>query len=447
MEERWIRGRAGDERGAMLVQVAISILMLFGCTVFVVDQGIVWVARGQAQNAADAGALAGAIARSFDEITHPPVKDGKAWTSATKAALANEVWPVPSGPTAVVGDPIFDWDGQPCPPGIGGRCARVDVFRDVAHKNPLPVIFGGLLKIANQSVRATATARTAMGTATNCLKPWGVADKWLERRDGKTVRSAEWTPSQKYDRWTEEKNTSVEWDPRDEYTKPTLTSPGTGFTPKSDLGLQLVLMPGTDGGPHEDYPSGWFVKLDLPCSQGGGGACYRENIPGCNGITYSIGDVLTVDNMPGNKVGPTDKGITDLYDLDPGAKWVKDSPGSSWVPGSPQPGKIAGSKFGTSPRITAVALMDIDAYLASNPNGKETVTIANIMGFFVEGTCSNAGALGIELETHSKEACKGNHAEAKIIGRLTVIPGLIISSSSAPISEESAFLSGIQLVR
>ena len=47
---------------------------------FVVDHGILWVSRGQAQNAADAGALSGAIARAYDELTNPPASNGKAFT-------------------------------------------------------------------------------------------------------------------------------------------------------------------------------------------------------------------------------------------------------------------------------------------------------------------------------------------------------------------------------
>ena len=52
--------RLSNARGAMLIQVGISIMVLMGLTVFVFDNGLLWVARNQAQNAADAGTLAGA---------------------------------------------------------------------------------------------------------------------------------------------------------------------------------------------------------------------------------------------------------------------------------------------------------------------------------------------------------------------------------------------------
>src|SRR5205814_10269125 len=67
-----IVGRGTPERGAIFIQVAISIIALTAFTAFVVDYGVLWVARGQAQNAADAGALAGAIALAFDDVDYPP---------------------------------------------------------------------------------------------------------------------------------------------------------------------------------------------------------------------------------------------------------------------------------------------------------------------------------------------------------------------------------------
>ncbi len=173
---------AGDERGAVLVQVAIAILVLTAMATFVVDHGILWVSRGQAQNAADAGALSGAIARAYDELTNPPASNGKAFNSAMGAALANNVWT--AAPTAQV-----SWA---CPAGVAGSCVRVDVYRNGEFgSTPLPTIFGKLLNISSQGVRATATARVASGNSTNCMRPFAVADKWIEQR----------SPVDQFDRW------------------------------------------------------------------------------------------------------------------------------------------------------------------------------------------------------------------------------------------------------
>ena len=57
--------RITNERGAVLLQVAVALLALLALSGFVFDYGVMWVSRGQAQTAADAGALAGAISLAF----------------------------------------------------------------------------------------------------------------------------------------------------------------------------------------------------------------------------------------------------------------------------------------------------------------------------------------------------------------------------------------------
>ncbi len=57
-----------SEKGAVFVQVGISIFVMMAFNVFVLDYGMMWVGRRQAQNAADAGALAGATARAYDDF-------------------------------------------------------------------------------------------------------------------------------------------------------------------------------------------------------------------------------------------------------------------------------------------------------------------------------------------------------------------------------------------
>ena len=101
-------------------------------------------------------------------------------SSAMGAALANNVWT--AAPTAQV--------SLACPPGVAGSCVRVDVYRNGEFgSTPLPTIFGKLLNISSQGVRATATARVASGNATNCMRPFAVADKWIEQRGNPSISS------------------------------------------------------------------------------------------------------------------------------------------------------------------------------------------------------------------------------------------------------------------
>ena len=71
-----------SEQGAVFVQVGISLFVLMAFNVFVLDYGMMWIGRRQAQNAADAGALAGGVARAYDDFDDPPASNGVAARSA-----------------------------------------------------------------------------------------------------------------------------------------------------------------------------------------------------------------------------------------------------------------------------------------------------------------------------------------------------------------------------
>ena len=58
--------RRSGERGAIVIHVAIALIALLAFSAFIIDQGLMYVSRRQAQNSADAGALAGALAMLFD---------------------------------------------------------------------------------------------------------------------------------------------------------------------------------------------------------------------------------------------------------------------------------------------------------------------------------------------------------------------------------------------
>ena len=78
MTSRHVASSRNNERGAVLIQVAVALLALLALSSFVFDYGVMWVSRGQAQNAADAGALSGAISLAFDSGTDKPGARAKA---------------------------------------------------------------------------------------------------------------------------------------------------------------------------------------------------------------------------------------------------------------------------------------------------------------------------------------------------------------------------------
>jgi len=430
------RGRRNSERGTILLQVAIGGVVLLAFAMFVVDYGMLWVGRRMAQNAADAGALAGAVALALDNDDQSR-SDGPAKTAAYRFATANMVL----GETPVVNDPttgdftdVMFYKEAPAkfPPECkDAGCIRVDVHRDQARGKSIPSWFGGLVGVTDYGVRATATAWAGVGDTTDCLKPWAVIDKWDEHWDHVTdmPKDAEWTLDSHYDRYDDMGDPDPSITTPDVYIPPTKDSVGTGFYPyESDgktfskwYGLQLTLKAGSQKEIKEyDYGAGWFMALAIGDSTGK--KDYKNNIKGCIGVDYTIGGELPLETEPGDAVGPTRQAVEQdddsLIKKDPNAEWNPNLYGTGI-------GGVDKSAYAVSPRIVPVPLINPDALLDAAKNGRTTVTIANIMGFFIEGmTKDNKG----------------------VIGRLVNIPGLK-ASGTPTISPSSAWIKMIQLIR
>jgi Flp pilus assembly protein TadG len=437
-----------SDRGAVLIHVAISMVGLLAIGAMTTDFGVKWVARAQAQNAADAGALGAAIALSFDEATDRTA-DGPAKQSALRYARANRVW----GEAPNV-DVTTDVTFPPCPDG-GGTCVRVDVYRNQLRGNALPTFLARLVGVMNQGVKATATAQVRAGNATDCLKPWAIVDRWDEF-DGPEPDypgpDPDFKPSSTFDRYASRKTREL-----DLYVPPTAASAGTGFTVTGDYGRQFAIKTGAPG--NSAVSSGWFRSIDLPRTDTGnlGGNAYGDNIVSCNGYPTAIADQDTVCPSDSSQIsthddkvywaakgcvrvqtgviqGQTSRGIDEIYATDRNARW-----NSSLRNGK---GGIEGSCCPASPRIVPIAVMDIDAYLAADPSGSGgALKIVNIFGFFIEGM-GNVDANGNIIFDPSKPT--GSKGKA-VVGRLMTMPGLAVGSST--IHENAAFLRTILLVR
>jgi hypothetical protein len=424
----------------VLVHVAVAFIGLLAFSALTIDYGVMWVSRREAQNAADAAALAGAYSLSL-EAPGDTSDTGRPKLSAHAVAMAHRVWgaaPSVNIPTDII--------IAPCPDGVD-TCVRVDVYRSTDRGNPLPTYFAQILGIGSQNVRATATARVMNGNATNCLKPWAVADKWDEVDGAETdyddpayaltgdpdffnFTDTDGVPTSKatYDRF-DKKNPE-----NDLYVPPSnascfgsMTCAGTGYhifdtngQTCCDYGKRLKLKNSQD---QTQVSSGWFMALRLTDSTGG--ADYNWNIKNCNGTTVSIGDLLPLDTEPGNKVGPTRQGVESdvdsLVNKDPSAYWSPNYFGTGR-------GAVISPTYGPnqSPRIVPVPVFDVQDYLATGPSGMSTIQVRNILGFFVEGMCAD----------DNKAVC----------GRLTSIPGDFVQGSST-VSTPSSFLRKVVLIR
>src|SRR3954452_8871831 len=84
-----------DERGMSLVFVSVAFMALLSATTLAIDVGMFMNARSQAQNAADAGALAGAVALAYNSFTDRtstgPAVQGAINTAKTNMVAGGEV--------------------------------------------------------------------------------------------------------------------------------------------------------------------------------------------------------------------------------------------------------------------------------------------------------------------------------------------------------------------
>jgi Flp pilus assembly protein TadG len=383
---------ARSERGAVLVQVGLALIALLAFGAFVIDYGVLWASRGQAQNAADAAALAGAVSMAYDGATD---REAAARANASSIALAHRVWGQAPAITAIT--------FPPCPDDGSNACIQVDLSRP-----DIPTFLARLVSVNAQSVRATATAKAGYGNSVECIKPFAVADKWQELRPVSKV----WETTDFFDKYDKQGNllSGIV----DNYVPPTATDPGTGFAPfdengnkTTDYGLLLTLKIGSPNDASQ-LTSGWFMPLALPGDKGG--SDYRYNIGHCYATPTLVGSSVDTLTEPGNMIGPTKQGIQDLVDQDPGAYWDTSTK------------SVKGSAYPVSPRIVPIPLINVDEYFFNSKNGRTDVHVVNLLGFFVN-------------------RMNGQDVE----GYLCAIPGNLVGES--PIGDQSSFVRTIQLVR
>jgi hypothetical protein len=353
-----------SERGAVLIHVAFIMLGLFLFSALSVDYGLFWTARRQAQNTADAAALAGATARAYDDTSsNPSTTSGPVWTATTNTARNNLIWGQTVFPDQVA-------VSYACPDGTG-RCVKADVFRDGTHTSaPLNTIFLRLIGQTTQEVKASATAKVMAGDFTSCLKPWLIPDRWIEG----TAPATEFNP------------------PGDTYIKP-------GYT-LDNIGDIVTLKQGDPA--NAISPSDFYIIGDANE--------YPENILGCN-LSGGLGD--TVDVKPGNMVGPTRMSTQDLIDLDPYAVW---NPSTKKIEGGCSP-----NCPGASPRLVTIGMFDPEQFEAQKrQSGSFPIDIVNLMGFFVQSVDNGSNVTGV-LVGKAGELKGGGGTPEETAAFLTVI--------------------------
>ena len=477
--------RNKTERGAVLVHVALGMIAFMAFSALAIDFGVKWVARAQAQNAADAGALAGAIALALDSDDR--TNDGLAKKSARMLAMSNLVWG--AFPDVTFDDITF----PPCPPPDGDdptgpgpfNCVRVDVYRNQERDNPLPTFFAQLVGVNDQGVRAMAIAKLGEGNNVKCLLPFGVADRWADFYDDNI--NTEFYPNDGQghlagpsplgpgiDGWTLNDNFQVA--NGDIYRSPVeYPTPGThtGYTVEADYGLQLILKFGDVAGEQNNFSAGWANLVDLPNSTGGNDV--RDNIASCDGpggaYGVSIADQSQAceEDSPGTttideaqlgclsaKTGGTNgikHGVEDLVESDDDpVVWDPDALDGKGAPVSAS--DHTKLRF-DSKRVRPLPVFDINHYMSQacggnggggggrgggggGPSGGTCQTrVSNILGFFVEGMCED-----VALDPGVNCLDPAND----VVGRIVTLPAQYFAGGGN-VADDAAFLQFVVLVR
>lgn len=158
------------ERGQALVIMAFAVIVLLIVAGLAIDGGTVYMERRHAQNAADAGALAGT--RKLAEAICDPagVSDGDVWTEIVQIVASNNVQDPGNSVRADYVNGIEmvlgSVGGGAIPPGATGISATVDIERDT--------YFLQLAGIDAYTASAYALAMTGPPLAVGGMRPFGV---------------------------------------------------------------------------------------------------------------------------------------------------------------------------------------------------------------------------------------------------------------------------------
>jgi Flp pilus assembly protein TadG len=360
-----------DETGMSLVFVGVGMFAFLAASMLAIDVGMLMTARNQAQNSADAGALAGATALYFDDFDDRSAS-GPAVTNAINGAMANAVM----ADTVSVEPADIEFLNDPTT-GESNR-VKVTVHRTAAKGNPLSLLVARTLSIATagaigletSDMRAVAIGEASPANAMTCVKPFTIPDKWKE-----VGSDAPWTGDSDYDAF-DNKGVPLPASEADVYI-PAYNDDGsvnpdyTGYNTEANRGQPLVLRAATGNNINVSFYYSLSMTDDM------GGSDYRWNIANCNKSIYHWGDPLIQE--PGAMEGPTIQGAEELIAKDPNAFW------------NDATNKVEGSAYGVkSPRIFPIPLYDPEYYDDGKRNGRNaSLRTANWIGFFLESTEGN----------------------------------------------------------
>lgn len=323
------------QQGVTVVLVAITLAAVCGMGALALDVGVLFAAKNGAQNAADAGALAGA----FTFLNPAAVQPAAAQTEAVALANAN----------SILGEPV-QINTSNVSVDIANQMVTVTVPR--TGSNGIQTFFARVFGVTHADVLATASGQTLpWASGTGNLRPLFVPNTILSTLAPGAACTAQQT---------------------------ILDSQGnlTSFA-RSQIGTAMIMRPTSPSG---SLLPGQFYSLDFGSGASTYSCALSSSLTSC-GITPGLaicGNSYPTEN--GNMVGPTTQGINTLVGSFPD---IWEAPGAYLHPN--------GTITDTSKQVATVAVWDDCCPNCAVGTGKSMVPVIGFSNWFVEGMTKSGG--------------------------------------------------------
>jgi Flp pilus assembly protein TadG len=325
------------QTGAIMIMVAVAIVVIFGFCILCLDMPMTMLVKSQLQNAADAAALAGALA-----YAHSNGDEATAIAEAIQIAGLNNAVRDRLSPVVITPDDIsFPGNNQ----------VHVRTHRTRATGDPISMHF---LKIIDPSsdnmgeMTATATAQVFTIEQTFCVQPWAFPDSFYDANSNGVFDNA----SDRYDA-------------------------STSYQSPRDLGHQITLSminpSGTKWRQKWAYPFDFYYLQSCTWN-----SSWFDCVP--NMYDVSLGDSLVFINDP-SPAQMSQMAYDKLHLLlteDPVAYWDNATK------------TVMGSHFLASPRIVKVPLIDPQLSVLSNNNPRGIGVVKKFAALFLTQVTYNS---------------------------------------------------------
>jgi hypothetical protein len=360
-----------------LVLVALSLVAMLAAASLAIDLGLLYVARSEAQRAADAAALAGASAFVNSGCTS---MNGGCIAGGPQETLARQQAETVGAQDSVMGQAANIEDGDisftyptPMEPQIS-----VTVQRSAGRGNAIPMLFARLFGVTLGGVFATATAEAFDPSGSGVPVGFGCVAPFLVPNCDPLHTSPV--------------NGSCAGGTAGYFINPSTGMPeNPGVYPAGAVGEPWQLH--SYAAPSQWYLVAYNDSLGTQISglsgngNGQSASLLRQYISECAPSQLACGQTITTDN--GNVVGPTDQGVdARIYASADGPNNGQDTIDTSVGPpflitggaNNPNPALVGQTYFGPSPSEVLVPVYGGQTLNA----GGDTTTIVGFMQIFIQ---------------------------------------------------------------